>query len=344
MRARCAGGSLSATLAHAAALALLVGHAHAQLAVAPPGVAADCSDINALYATVRNLGAECCPPGLGTAGCEPGGPPTACSARCGAAAVTLIDRCESVLLKTLPANVFAALRGLYDRCIVGLTSVSPNVLSCTYLRLPRSLSLTPVPPPVRSSLAPQADALAELKQRVGDGVCSAAALEGVGATAVPAALCEDTYPRCAAGIAAGFLTCKTDFCSACSTMPGQCDSSCGFCGRRRLQAGGTCPIATFSSESAGVTGACCDAGTGGCADDGSPPAECDARCGIVFIDFFTDCGGGLRAFMPDTYHDFERLEQTCAQVRKKELSVVSADLLVLFSLLRRRSLKPYWQV
>ena len=123
-------------LAHAAALALLVGHAHAQLAAAPPGVDANCSDINALYATVRNLGAECCPPG--TAGCEPGGPPTACSARCGAAAVTLIDRCESVLVKTLPASVFAALRGLYDRCIAGLTSVSPNVL-----RLHLSISLSP---------------------------------------------------------------------------------------------------------------------------------------------------------------------------------------------------------
>lgn len=181
----------------------------------------------------------------------------------------------------------------------------------------RAPSIVPFPFNDGPTLVCQEDALAELKRRVADGACSAEDLEGVGATAVMAPPCVDTYPQCEAGIAAGFLTCAADFCSICPTMPGQCDSACGFCRRRRAQASAsTCPIATFSAESEGVTEACCDAGTGGCADDGSPPAQCDARCGIVFIDFFARCGGGLRAFMPDQYNAYGRLHQTCAEVRR----------------------------
>ena len=54
-------------------------------------------------------------------------------------------------------------------------------------------------------IAPQFDALEELKQRVSHGECSALDLEGVGATTVvvPAHQCADVYPRCAAFIAAG---------------------------------------------------------------------------------------------------------------------------------------------
>ena len=117
----------------------------------------------------------------------------------------------------------------------------------------------------------------------------------------------------------------------------QCDLACGFCGgstpppppppappngggHRRTQTVDTCPLATFTTQSQAVSEACCDPGTGGCAQDGSPPAACDARCGIVFVDFFADCGGGLHAFAPDDYGDYERLEQTCAEVRPSNLT------------------------
>ena len=62
-----------------------------------------------------------------------------------------------------------------------------------------------------------------------------------------------------------------------------------------------------------VTDACCDP-NGGCAQDGSPPATCDARCAIVFLDFFANCASGLRAMAPSDYGMYEQLQQTCAQV------------------------------
>jgi hypothetical protein len=86
-------------------------------------------------------------------------------------------------------------------------------------------------------------------------------------------------------------------------------------GHRRAQKVDACPLATFTSQSQAVSEACCDPGTGDCAQDRRPPAACDARCGIVFVDFFADCAGGLQAFAPDHYADYERLEQTCAEVR-----------------------------
>lgn len=55
-------------------------------------------------------------------------------------------------------------------------------------------------------------------------------------------------------------------------------------------------------------------GTGGCDETGQPPSECDARCGVVYVDYFARCESAIRDFLPDQYSDFQRLEQTCTQV------------------------------
>jgi hypothetical protein len=46
------------------------------------------------------------------------------------------------------------------------------------------------------------------------------------------------------------------------------------------------------ADAQSVTRACCDDATGGCA--AGVPAECDARCGIIYTDFFERCGSKQR--------------------------------------------------
>jgi hypothetical protein len=101
-----------------AALVLFAGNGNAQLTTAPPGVTTECKDINTLHNVIRDLGAEWC----GEAGQR-----TSCSARCGAATVALLERCDEVLIKILPPNAFADLRGLNDTCFALLTSVSHHL-------------------------------------------------------------------------------------------------------------------------------------------------------------------------------------------------------------------------
>lgn len=105
-----------------AALVLFAGNGNAQLTTAPPSVTTECSDINTLHNVIRDLGAECC----GEAGCDTS-VLAACSARCGAATVALLERCDEVLIKILPPNAFADLRGLNDTCFALLTSVSHHL-------------------------------------------------------------------------------------------------------------------------------------------------------------------------------------------------------------------------
>ena len=52
-------------------------------------------------------------------------------------------------------------------------------------------------------------------------------------------------------------------------------------------------------------------GTGGCTSTGEPPAECDARCGVVYLDYFARCSQAVRVFFPEQYDAFRRLDETC---------------------------------
>eukprot|EP01052_Picozoa_sp_SAG31_P040296 SAG31_NODE_5801_length_2316_cov_10.455241_2_plen_297_part_00 len=84
---------------------------------------------------------------------------------------------------------------------------------------------------------------------------------------------------------------------------------------RHLQmSGGTCNPATFAAEAQRVDEACCDADT---SCDGGVPAHCDAKCAIVFNDFFEQCQGQLDAFgMADGY---EQLFATCSNLPTEAL-------------------------
>eukprot|EP01052_Picozoa_sp_SAG31_P029427 SAG31_NODE_2924_length_4905_cov_58.193300_4_plen_268_part_01 len=79
--------------------------------------------------------------------------------------------------------------------------------------------------------------------------------------------------------------------------------------RRAQKFGGTCNPATFAAEAQRVDEACCDADT---SCDGGLPAHCDAKCAIVYNDFFGQCQGQLDRFgMADGY---EQLFATCSNL------------------------------
>eukprot|EP01052_Picozoa_sp_SAG31_P039557 SAG31_NODE_5511_length_2482_cov_13.541196_1_plen_374_part_00 len=84
---------------------------------------------------------------------------------------------------------------------------------------------------------------------------------------------------------------------------------------RHLQMfGGSCNPATFAAEAQRVDEACCDADT---SCDGGVPAHCDAKCAIVYNDFFEQCQGQLDAFgMADGY---EQLFATCSNLPTEAL-------------------------
>ena len=124
------------------------------------------------------------------------------------------------------------------------------------------------------------------------------------ATAVPGARCTDTFhTSCAAVIASEILTCEEDFCDSPPTtdapcdLAGHCDKTCGFCvkggdtagggnHRRRTQlAVSSCDFSTFDDNIQEVETACCDSDQ--CAD--GVPTECDAKCAVVFDDFYDRC-------------------------------------------------------
>ena len=233
-----------------------------------------------LDARIARLDATCCPDG--TTSC-PHGTPTACSVACGAALSPLMDECGTLL-----DVLFDSADGVED----GTADVFRSLLhKCNMLR-PR-------------------DILAELQPLQAAGRCPDEWTEGVGATAVTAGACTDARPSCA--VLTQYMTCAGDFCNtagAACAMTGQCDKTCGFCGggapaptppggdHRHLQAAAShaCSPDVFTATAAAVTDACCDDTTGaGCT---GVPTECDARCGVVFIDFYARCAELLRVYEP----------------------------------------------
>lgn len=152
-----------------------------------------------------------------------------CTSACGIAMVPYLEQCGEVVDAILDSSATATLHAKRVRCVAEAST---------------------------SGL------FAQLAQRVSQGSCPEAALEGVGTTAVPT--CVDSHQNCASRIAAGLATCATNFCATCD-QASQCDQTCGLCteepfmppttgGGHRLQEASTCAAETF--------------------DDGAPPPRC----------------------------------------------------------------------
>eukprot|EP01050_Picozoa_sp_SAG11_P004412 SAG11_NODE_281_length_11257_cov_45.949633_10_plen_589_part_00 len=148
--------------------------------------------------------------------------------------------------------------------------------------------------------------------------CPNVDLDGVAATEIKDTICEDVWgDRCGAMLATGVLTCEVDFCDTTPTMlapcdqTGLCDQTCGFCegGRHRLQMFGHCDPSSFTNEAQAVDTACCDDPT--CVD--GIPAECDAKCSIVYTNFYRRCQSFLAGFNHAQLDVYDRLFSTCTQ-------------------------------
>ena len=113
-------------------------------------------------------------------------------------------------------------------------------------------------------------------------------------------ICTDARDACTAGISGGFFTCVNDFCDHCA-LAHQCDESCGFCTssgighehRRSLQiAALDCDLSQFAAAVNDVNTACCnEGGDTNCA--GGVPTSCDAKCAMIFNEFYARCSAVL---------------------------------------------------
>ena len=238
---------------------------------------AECDTFSVVIQRTRDLDAAC--PGA----------PARCTVACGAALFPFLDECGSFVNAL---SVFDAADGVRDD------------QAGTFVELREACDGIP-----------SIQIIGELQPLWSAGQCPDEWMEGVSATGVPESTCEDTLPSCAAGISAGFYNCAIMLCPTCA-MAHQCDKTCSFCGdgqvgHRLMQiatAGHECPPTTFETEAAGVNDACCD--QGGCT---GVPTECDARCGVVYVDFFSRCSALLGVYHPEAMVEYTRLEHTCAQ-------------------------------
>eukprot|EP01052_Picozoa_sp_SAG31_P037529 SAG31_NODE_4860_length_2902_cov_1.736354_1_plen_855_part_00 len=168
---------------------------------------------------------------------------------------------------------------------------------------------------------PCAELLRWLKALQAEGRCPDSALDGVAATTVAAPICEDVWgERCVAMLDSGLMTCEVDFCNTAASAAGSChnsglcDRSCGFCHsghyrHRQLQILplGRCDPAAFVDRVHAVERACC---SDGCPD--GVPTECDAKCAVVYTDFYSECQHQLEASLGhERFGAYERLFSTC---------------------------------
>jgi hypothetical protein len=304
-----------------------------RLSQAPrPTAGAGCESLSMLDARVAHLDDTCCPDGV--ASC-PDGSPTECSVACGASLSPLMDECGSLLdvlfdaadgLEDGVADVF---RSLLRKC----NMLSPQEILAELQplqaagRCPDSwtegVGATAVAAGTCADARPNCAQLTQLMTCAGD-FCNTA-----GAACVMTGQCDKTCgfcsdaaapppepPLCNAGGHAGgagyMQSCEAE--AGCAYSNGGC-APIGAGGHHRRQRRAlqgeehACPPDVFSTAAAAVTDACCDDATGASCTD--IPTECDARCGIVFVDFFARCSELLRVYGPADMPAYERLEATC---------------------------------
>ena len=123
---------------------------------------------------------------------------------------------------------------------------------------------------------PIPEILDDLKALQAQGQCPDDVLDGVATAEVEGPVCRDTWqnhPGCEAAIASGFLTCEADFCDTPPTTSAFNNSA----------------ASSFEAEASRVEDACCDVATQTNVCDSGVPTTCDAKCAVVFGDFYDRC-------------------------------------------------------
>ena len=69
----------------------------------------------------------------------------------------------------------------------------------------------------------------------------------------------------------------------------------------------------FSTGAKLVTAACCDTVGGKSTCRAGVPSECDARCGVVYNSFYTQCSKMLKLYAPAEFNVYTRLKTTCEE-------------------------------
>eukprot|EP01051_Picozoa_sp_SAG22_P009903 SAG22_NODE_858_length_6831_cov_25.965538_7_plen_1155_part_01 len=135
----------------------------------------------------------------------------------------------------------------------------------------------------------------------------------------PESQCTDALGpgKCATCISSGHYSCEDDFCLNC-LLSGECDQTCGICGRHRRELGSglrslqsvvPCSATDFVALAAQVTASCCNDLEGNC--DSGVATSCDAECGAIFVPFFAACSVALTTFHPDEMDAMAALDATC---------------------------------
>ena len=262
-------------------------------------------DMGTLFARVSSLTSECC--SMGEQGCGDG---PACGIDCLAVLLPLLDDCHDVMNR-----FFDREDGVYDGEDQGLSDAYDQCVA--------------IPP---------ASLIDELKTLQDRGQCPPAVLDSVSATEVKAPGCADRWDggRCSLSITSGIMTCEHDFCNTVyppCVMAGQCDRSCNLCGAdddgghrrllivleqlRRLQMSHmTCSPSTFEADAAAADAACCD-DSHSCTD--GLPGECDAKCAVVFNNFYNRCQRFLASqFSLAQMAGYDQLFHTCTRALPTE--------------------------
>ena len=145
------------------------------------------------------------------------------------------------------------------------------------------------------------DVLAQLKTMNDAGTCPESMLNNVALTDVTDT-CEDARDGCDALLGAG-LQCKD------ATMQTDCRMTCGLCdGHRRAQIVAACSPKDFQDDAATVNDACCDD-----AACNGVPTVCDAKCAIIYDDFYERCSRQLQnSIDPAQMRAWTALHATCS--------------------------------
>eukprot|EP01043_Picozoa_sp_COSAG02_P018310 COSAG02_NODE_853_length_16508_cov_5.643915_4_plen_297_part_00 len=248
-----------------------------------PALLAACAELAAAQAQGPGIGSV---PGDGS--CDLGGvsaaigvvnsrccpnQPCTCTIPCSSVLLPLLDNCHPVLNAMLDTD-----DGVEDGVAGMLDDIKDQCLA--------------IPP---------GEVLHELKEMHDNHTCSTKKLNGVAQTEVMAAPCTDSGRlQCATLMIAG-LTC------ASMDMATNCRDTCNLCDRHR-RAQITVPCPNLVDEANAVNTACCD--YQGCT---GVPTTCDAKCAIVYNDFFDRCWSRLEdSIDPSQAQAYRDLHLTCS--------------------------------